>query len=194
MKKYYSSIILAIIGIFILFLLYQSNRGGSGLGFIIFIGFFTILYFLILIGLTIGSLIKKSKGNIPFNFLPIWTTVLFFAFSILLLNIDKFKSPTVMFAITNPTVTREGTYLRLRKNNSFEIREDAIESFQIFSGTYSLNKDTLTLIENSIAPIRDGTFSNKYLIDEQNKFLYPIKNNSVLKDSVLWLIITTNKN
>ena len=183
LKRLYSSIILLIIGGLIIKsrLIIGDDCMGmiEGLSFL----FFIIIYIVTFILVLVVPFIKKR----PFNFYPLVTTILVIVGIFISFNIDKFESPTTLYATTtSPSRRHSQCSLTLRKNQTFNIKMQEIEWACFYKGVYTIWGDTLKLLRQDIEIKTNNVFTDKYFIDKNKKTLFPLDN---LQDTTRWLTI-----
>ncbi len=153
----------------------------EGLSFL----FFSVIY-LVTLGLVLVIPIVKKR---PFNFYPLWTTLIVIVAIFISFNQDKFESPTTLYA---KTPHRGGaSTLTLREDGTFKIKAQELEWACYYKGNYKIQTDTLTLSRQDIQAVTDSLFSDKYLIDKNKLTLFPLDN--FPQDTTRWLTITDDK-
>jgi hypothetical protein len=174
-KKYYSSIVLLIIG-----LLMAKNRlligdGCQGMPDGIL---FVVLSVFFIVALIVVIVLSFKK----FNFLPFVTTAFVIALVYSAIFINEFESPTLLTASN-----RNRNTLKIWEDHSFKIQRSYVEWSCYYKGKYQMNGDTLILLNKDIGSLTDNLFSNKYLIDREKNVLKPMGAKSA--DSIYWLKI-----
>ena len=183
-RKLKSSIVLLILGVFMIksIVLVGDGCKSQGDGFLFIL--LTICYLIIFIIIQIISIIKLKKNEGKYNFIPLIITLCLFVLLPLAFNQESFESPTIIKANTNRHHT-----LYLRKNNTYKIQIRYVEASCFYKGTYIINKDTIILLDENIKNKTDSAFYNKYLINKKLNLLYPIEISRLILDSTKVLTI-----
>lgn len=184
LNKYYSSIILLIIGVLIAKTQILFGDGCYGLPDAIQFIILFIIYILVLLAVLIISIFNYFKKKVSFNYSPVITTFIVGIIVFLAFNSSIFESSTLYYATTYKHNT-----LTLRNDNSFTLKLKELEWNCYYKGKYKLKNDTLFLLRSDIQNITNNLFTDKYLFDKSKKILFPIDNNKCSKDSTRCLFI-----
>ncbi len=190
LKKASSSIILLVIGGLIIKTQVLIDESCQGFIEGIWLLFLCVIYLVALVVILMVPFFQSSKQNIPFNFLPLVTTLLiivsFYAFAS-----DKFDSSTKILAIMDDKGGMGKHILKLKENGSFVIQMREIEWSCFYKGNYNLIHDTIVLNRN-VQSLTHSLFSDKYLIERSGKYLLPLDRSGKIKDSTQWLTIANS--
>jgi heme/copper-type cytochrome/quinol oxidase subunit 2 len=189
LKKLYSSIILLFIGGLIIKTRIVFGDGCQGMADFIFFFFLTIIYIITLIIIVAIYTIKYFNKKETFNYFPLLTTLIVIIPIYLSFQLNKYESPTTLYAKTQDSNRRIPCSLTLRKNQTFEIQMREIEWTCYYKGNYKIKDDTLFLLRNDIEIKTDSLFTNKYLMDDNKKLLYPLDGLEYIQDTSSWLKI-----
>lgn len=102
------------------------------------------------------------------------------------------ESPAVLFAQIGAENSQKYYSIQLKKNNAFEIEVGMREYGCTYPGKYTLKGDTVLLSKNYVAET-DSMFTDKYVMDKTNQYLYPVKKDNKLGDNSRWLRILLMK-
>lgn len=158
-KKLLSSILLLLIGAFIVKSRILIGDGCIGMPEGIWFILLSIVYLLALTIVLTTSLIRYYKRKGKFNFYPLLATCIVVFSVILSSKSEIFESPTSLYA-----ATMDGHSLTLRDNNTFEIQIREIEWSCFYKGTYNIENDIITLSKSNIEELTNGVFINIYKI------------------------------
>lgn len=191
--RFYSSIPLILIGGFALYAIFLmgGNCGGVANTYLFMLASFVYLMALcIVLAISITQAIMKKQR---FNFYPIITTVILLAILFITPGVQNYlQSPAVFYAQIGAENTQRHYSITLKKNQTFEIEVGMIEYGCTYKGDYSLKGDTLLLSKNYITET-DSMFTNKYLMDKTNQYLYPLNKDNTRGDNSKWLRILLTK-
>jgi hypothetical protein len=193
MRTLWTSILLIIIGILIILTLLRLNHIVTGEMYIVTI-LLTGGYFTLFILTTILSYNKAKRQKTKFNFIPIIITI---AFSIIIpffiiKSLGIFKAPIIFEAYRPVKGHQKGAAyceLQLLKDNTYEAILGYVEASGVYEGDYIINNDTI-ILKNDIVHETDSIFCDKYLIDRKSSTLFPIRRQTILQDTTLYLEIT----
>jgi len=189
-KRFYSSILLLIVGGLLVKTQFVIGDGCSGMGdgilFVLLVFAYSISFLIIMV----ISIVKYIKHKGKFNFFPVLITLIVVTVVFFSAYSDKFESKTIFYAEMKPKGHTGRNSLTLRKNHTFKIIVGHIESVCYFKGNYILKGDTLKLLKDNIQEKTDSTFADQYIIDKNKKNMHPLDRPDFLQDTTRWLIIS----
>jgi hypothetical protein len=193
-NKFYSSILLFIIGGFLIKSRITFGDGFTGMADGLIFLSLSILYTLVLLVILTITGVKYLKHRSKFNLLPLFTTILVVAGLFITFIVGHSEIQAKNYELTNNIKGSRRYTLSLKDNGKFLISKREIEWTCIFKGRYKIEGDSLTLLRNDIQTITDNNFTDVYSISKNKSELFPInKVNFSIDSSKSLRMMTDNK-
>lgn len=182
------NILLLIIGLLIAKLQIIFGDGCIGVVQAMFSFFLIVIYLVILLVINIRSVYSYFKKEEKYNFTSLLITALSIVLFFLAHFINNHESKTILCAYADRDYG-PGGFLYLKQNKKFKIVIQHTEYACFFKGKYKIQNDTLYLEKDELQTKTQYVFTNKYIIDETQKKMYPLNLPEQFQNSSHWLRI-----
>lgn len=182
------NILLLIIGLLIAKLQTVFGDGCIGMAQAMFSGILILIYLVIFVFINLRHAYRYFANNEKYNFNSILITILSIVIFFLVNFINNHESKTIICAYAEREYAPE-SMLYLRQNKTFKITIQHADYMCIYKGKYKIQHDTLYIEKDELQTKTHYVFTNKYIIDENRKKMYPLNLPEQFQDSSHWLRI-----